>query len=247
MEIKQSTIEEIIDSEALLAATAPEQYGMYYLHARNVTIFISKCLASIDPGYDFFAGFYAHVKKHHLLALLSAVRLHYVQTQMDIRQVVEGGAWAAYALTHTEAREFVHIDKRGILRPKTELSNKRDQWLTDKFPKNWSYLRGVRSQINKYGTHANLVVSWKVLQQSSSGREWNMPFFDLTDDYYVYTNLWIIAGIGISLMDLFLGANHSQRIHCITELLEQNRLLRHEMQSTDRFKQMQIKFGDDFA
>jgi hypothetical protein len=254
IDIKQSTIEEIIDSEELLAIAAPERYGMYYLHARNVTTFFSKCLSSIDPGYDFFAGFYAHVKKHHLLALLSTVRLHHVQTQMNIRQVVEGGAWATYALAHTEARDFVHIDKRGILRPTTELSNKRDQWLTEKFSKNWSYLRGLRSQINKYGTHANLVVSSKVLRQSESGREWNMPFFDFTDDYYVYTDLWSIAGIGISLMDLFLGANESTHIHFVadfdgrlTELLHQNQLLQQEMHNTDRFKQMQEKFGDDLA
>jgi hypothetical protein len=254
MKMNQSTIEEIIDSEALLSATAAEHYGIYYLHARNVTTFFSKCLTSIDPGYDFFAGFYAHVKKHHLLALLSAIRLHYVQSQMNIRQVIEGGAWATYALAHTEADHFVHIDKRGILRPKTELSNKRDQWLAERFLKNWSYLRGLRSQINKYGTHANLVVSHKVLRRSEGGREWNMPFFDFTEDYHVYTNLWSIAGIGISLMDLFLGANQPTHIHFVadfddrlTELLHQNQLLQQEMQNTDRFKKMQERFGDDLG
>jgi hypothetical protein len=76
------------------------------IHARNVSLFMSKCIDSIDPGYDFFAGFYAHVKKHHLLALLSAVRLHHVQTQMDLRQVIEGGAWAAFALAHTDIRPY---------------------------------------------------------------------------------------------------------------------------------------------
>ena len=250
VQLNQSTIEEIIDSEALLAANAAARYGMYYLHARNVTTFLSKCLASIDPGYDFFAGFYAHAKKHHLLALLSAVRLHHVQSQMNVRQVIEGGVWATYALAHTEVSSLVRIDKRGILRPNTELSNKRDKWLAERFPKNWEYLRRLRSQINKYGTHANLVVSQKVLQKPESGREWNMPFFDFTDDYHVYTDLWSIAGIGISLMDLFVGANQPKHIHFVAdfddrliELLHQNRLLQHEMRNTDRFKKMQEKFG----
>jgi hypothetical protein len=81
-----------------------------------------------------------------------------------------------------------------------------------------------------------------------------MPFFDFTNDYYVYTDLWSIAGIGISLMDLFLGANESKHIRFVadfddrvTELLHQNRLLQQEMQNTDRFKQMQEKFGHDLA
>jgi len=251
IQLKQSTIDEIIDSEALLAATAASRYGMYYLHARNVTTFLSKCVASIDPGYDFFAGFYAHMKKHHLLALLAAVRLHHVQSQMNVRQVIEGGAWATYALTHTEPSYFVHIDGRGILRPTTDLSKKRDQWLVERFPKNWEHLRSLRSQINKYGTHANLVVSHKVLRLSEGGKEWDMPFFDFTDDYHVYTDLWSIAGVAVTLMDMFLGANQPKHINFVEdfddrliELLNQNRLLQQEMHNTDRFKEMQKRFGN---
>jgi hypothetical protein len=248
--LKQGSVDEIVESEHLLALLASERYGMYYIHARNVSLFMSECIRSIDPGYDFFAGFYAHVKKHHFLALLSSVRLHHVQTQMDFRQVIEGGAWAAFALAHTDPGHFVSVDKDGILHPKSALATKRDRWLERNLNKTWLYLKRLRTQINDFGSHANIVIARKVLQLHESGRDWNMPFFDITDDYYVHTDLWSLAGIGISVMDLWCGANTPPHIYFIdqydermAELLNQNRLLQQEMRNTERFKQAAEKFA----
>src|SRR6516164_11309174 len=38
-----------------------------------------------------FARFFSLLKKHHMLALLSALRLHKVQTMINLRQVLEAG------------------------------------------------------------------------------------------------------------------------------------------------------------
>jgi hypothetical protein len=89
-EFLQSTLEEIWDSERLMLKTANERYGKYWGNARASTVFLSRCITAIDPDRMMFGHFFSHMKKHHTLALFSAVRLHKVQAMMDLRQVLEG-------------------------------------------------------------------------------------------------------------------------------------------------------------
>ena len=91
MVLKQSTIEEIIESERDLVLTADQRYGDFSRHARECSIFLSRCIISVDRDRMMFARFFSLLKKHHMLALLSALRLHKVQTMINLRQVLEAG------------------------------------------------------------------------------------------------------------------------------------------------------------
>src|SRR6478752_924609 len=101
-ELAQSTLEEIVDSERQLVLTASNRYGQLYLHARECSIFLSRCIVEVDHDRLMFARFFALMKKHHFLALLSAVRLDKVQALMNLRQVLEAGAAAAFAIANPE-------------------------------------------------------------------------------------------------------------------------------------------------
>src|SRR2546430_9857689 len=57
------------------------------------------------------ASFFAQVKKHHMLALFSTVRLHKVQALMNLRQVLEAGACAAFAIANPDHKHFVDTDE----------------------------------------------------------------------------------------------------------------------------------------
>jgi hypothetical protein len=62
-----------------------------------------------------FARFFSLLKKHHMLALLSALRLHKVQTMINLRQVLEAGAAAAFAIANPETEHFATTDGQGFI------------------------------------------------------------------------------------------------------------------------------------
>lgn len=69
-----------------------------------------------------------------MLALLSTVRLHKVQSMMNLRQVLEAGAAAAFAIANPEMQHFADTDANGFLDPSKALAKKRYAWLDKHFP-----------------------------------------------------------------------------------------------------------------
>jgi hypothetical protein len=89
VEIKQSTLPDIIDTEHRLTLAARERCGNFYAQAESATAFLSLFIESVPPTLPIFARFWSLTKKHHLLAMLSTVRLHHVQAMFDLRQSLE--------------------------------------------------------------------------------------------------------------------------------------------------------------
>ena len=114
---------------------APARYGQHYRHARAATIYLSLCIVSIEfDRADMFGRLSSLMKKHHTLAFFSALRLHKVQAMMNLRQVLEAGASAAFAIANPEPHHFVDTDPFGILDPSQKLTKKRYRWLNDNYP-----------------------------------------------------------------------------------------------------------------
>src|SRR6266852_9339724 len=113
--------------------TAEERYGKYYKNARVCSIFLSRCITEVDHDRMMFARFFALMKKHHMLALLSILRLHKVQAMMNLRQVLEAGAAAAFAIGNPEQHHFAETDEQGLLDPSQALTKKRYQWLDQNY------------------------------------------------------------------------------------------------------------------
>ncbi|TGQ20033.1 hypothetical protein [Mesorhizobium sp. M00.F.Ca.ET.217.01.1.1] len=126
MSYPQSTLEEIIDSERAMLLDASERYGQHYNHARNTAIYLTLCIKSIERDrVDMFGRLFSLMKKHHTLSFFSALRLHKVQAMMDLRQVLEAGAAAAFAITHPATHHFANVDAFGIMDPSQKLTSKR--------------------------------------------------------------------------------------------------------------------------
>lgn len=202
----QSSLEEIIDSERQMLLDAPARYGKYYHHARNATIYLSLCVETIEHDRaDMFGRLHALMKKHHTLAFFSALRLHKVQAMMNLRQVLEAGAAAAFAIAHPEQAHFVYTDEHGILDPSPKLTNKRYRWLNDSYPKQSKWIKDTKDQLNSQVSHANVIIGDNTFSMSDDGTTAATPFFDKEDDFFVIADLWLISRVAIILMDFLFG------------------------------------------
>jgi hypothetical protein len=249
MEFQQSTIDEILDSEREMVRTASQRYGQYYDHALECSLFLSKFVKSIDPDRRVAATFFAHVKKHHTLALFATVRLHKVQSIMNLRQVLEAGACAAFAIANPDHKHFVDTDKHGILDPSQKLAKKRYDWLKRNYLAGSNGIDEIKKQLNQTGAHANFINAQANFRTHYEEGWFATPFFDLEDDYHVKADLWRIGSVAITLLDLFYGVNDGRNVIKFVDnfvpiferLVAIDTTLLDELQSSDRYKRAMEK------
>lgn len=115
MDFKQETIGDILTSEREMVLHGVESYGDFFINASEFNHLLQGFIKSVDPDHFIFAMFLAQIRKYHLLALFSAVRLHHIQAMMNLRQVLEAGSCAAYAIANPDQNRFADIDENGII------------------------------------------------------------------------------------------------------------------------------------
>lgn len=247
MAFKQRTIAEMLESETSMVLRAPERYPRFYPHAEEAVVFFSNFLRSIDRDRFAFAMFLSLAKKHLMLALLSTVRLHRVQATMDLRQVLEAGASAAFAIANPEQQHFVETDDLGILHASRKLTDKRHKWLEKHFPVGSDAIKGMKATLNEAMGHANLLSAWNNFRFNDSDGSFDAPFFDIEDEYFVKADLWMVGNIAVGLMDLFYGVNKRRDVIKFVDdfaarlgkLRNDNAALHAEMTATERYKRAQ--------
>ena len=122
MAYEQSTLEAIVESERSMFFDGEARYGPHFKLARAATMYLSVCVVSVEHDRsDTFGRLFSLMKKHHTLAFLSALRLHKVQAMINLRQVLEAGAGAAYAIANPDVRDFADIDAFNIMDPSKKL------------------------------------------------------------------------------------------------------------------------------
>jgi hypothetical protein len=249
MDVRQNTIGQMLDSEREMVLTAPQRYGEYYDHALLCSVFLSQFLKSIDADRYVAGSFLAQVKKHHTLALFSTVRLHKVQALMNLRQVLEAGACAAFAIANPDHKHFVDTDGYGILDPSQKLATRRYAWLKQNYRAGSDAIEGLKKQINAEAAHANLITAQANFRTDYAEGWFAAPFFDIEDAYFIKTDLWCVGSIAITLLDLFYGVNSGRNVLKLVdnfvpifqELAAKNAKLREEMVSGDRYKRAMKK------
>src|SRR6266702_3572638 len=170
MSFPQSTVAQIADSERVMIQTASARYGEFYETALSAGLLLTQYLKSVDRSRWVFTNFQALAKQHIMLAVFSTVRLHKVQAMMDLRQAVEAGACAAYAIANPDHTHFVDTDEHGILDPSQKLARKRNKWLDQNYPDGSSALRDIKAQLNGMTSHANLITAYS--NDEKSTEEW---------------------------------------------------------------------------
>ena len=252
MDFKQSTIGEILDSEREMILKGAERYGEYFVNAADFNHLLNEFLVSINPDRFIFAAFLSQIRKHHTLALFSAVRLHHTQAMMDMRQVLEAGACAAYAIANTDPADFGDVNDQDIINPSDALTKKRYKWLEANYKKGSDPIKNMKGSINNSTAHSNIVYAYKNFDFDDKTGTFDTPFFDFEDEYHVKTDLWMIGNVIMGLMDLFYGVNKNLDVLKFADgfiprlktLEKQNDKLKNEMMQSDRYKKAQQRKGN---
>ncbi len=249
MEFPQSTVTDIIESEHQMILKAPERFGDYFSHAMEANELLNNFLVSVGIDGHIFVAFLAQVRKHVLLGILSTARLHQVQAMMDMRQVLEAGSCAAFAIANPDIAGFADIDDSGIVDPTQELTRKRYKWLEENFPAGSDAIKNMKKVINSSTAHSNLIYAMQNFALDSGSDQFVTPFFDKEEDYHLKGNLWMIANISYGLMDLFFGINMGKNLlkfqpdfaSRLTALRTRNDELKTAMMASPRFKASLVK------
>jgi hypothetical protein len=248
MEFKQETIDEIIESEKQMVLTGADRYGTYFANASQFNDLLQHFIKSVDPDRFIFAMFLAQIRKHTTLALFSALRLHHLQTMMDLRQVLEAAACAAYAIANPDVAGFADVDDDGVADTSQELTKRRYKWLEENFKLGSDAIKNMKTSINASSAHSNIVYAYNNFRFDEEKGNFSTPFFDIEDDYLVKTNLWQIGNIIMGITDLLYGVNRNiGSIKFIPEFIPrlkaleiENNKLKAEMMSTDRYQRSKV-------
>src|SRR5712692_7168737 len=197
------TIIDASRTEHKLLMDAKGRYGKAYENAENMVDLVWNFLKSIELEAWVFTSFLAQVQKFALLSLLSTVRQHNAQAQMNMRQVFEAGVLAAYALTEKDVAAYTYADKHGIGRVKENAKTKAYKWLEKNY-KNYSDLIKIhKDEINNLWAHSNILLTPLNSQTRDQNKTFLNSFFDEDDDFMTKNHLWFIANSCFGLLDLF--------------------------------------------
>jgi hypothetical protein len=245
MIFKQSNFGEILDSECEMVLRGGKRFGAYHSNAIRFSELLATFVKTVHPDRMIFALFLSQLHKHHTLALFSTLRLHRIQAMMDLRQTLEAGACAAYAIANTNRADFADMDEDGILNPSKQLAKKRYNWLQQNFAEASNGIKGIKESINK-SAHSNIAAAHSNFKFDVANRHFDTPFFDFEDHHIVKCDLWLIANVGMGLMRLFFQVRSTfNEIILIDdfeprmkELTIENARLRTEIMQTDRYQRI---------
>jgi len=243
--MRQSSLSEIIKTEYRLLNEAPQKYGDFFKHGVDSFRLLQSFVITIKDEGWLFVAFLSHLKKHHLLALLSAVRRHHVQFVMNLRQVLESGTNASYALGNHNPDDFALSTPEGILEIPEKLKKKRYKWLEKNYPKGSAAIISMK-KLMQSPSHSNIIDAHRTFKYEAKGKtaQLKTPFFDFEKDFQIKSNLWSLANMAMGLMDLFYGINLKYQLVTFSsnlaqdlQLLEkENKRLKKILMDTPKFR-----------
>ena len=207
---KAKSINDILKIETDLCLEAGGKYGEVYKNTLGFLSLLNNSMKANKREAKLFVLFYSQVKKHTMLALLSAVRRHHIQSMMNLRQVLESASNAAYGLAFPKSDYFVDKDNEGVLVVKKSLSKNRNKWVEDNFKDKSDFIKNTKDWINNSCAHSNFIYA---MQNFSIEQDhFSVPLFDNFDTKYkklkvVENNLWRIGNISLCVLELFYEVN----------------------------------------
>jgi len=182
-------------------------HGEFYENAAGATVAFSNLVGDPIADCESFLRFHAKAKKHHTLAVLSAVRRHRAQASLNLRSYLEATVQAAFALAHPDISNYFDVTR---LTPVDEqkVMKRAYKWVAEKYPPSNESIKGIKDRINGTDAHASFASSQHNFHFDPESRAIHTPFFDIEDVQFVNFQLYLCAQAGLIGLDLILVARN---------------------------------------
>lgn len=203
---------DLANAERDLVEQARQAYPKHYAHLQFAIEVLHNCFKEAEAPAHFFIAFKASVEKHAALAALSSMRLHHVQTILNLRQVSEATAWAIFALAHpTDTEKYVEKSVDGLPFPSQDKKKKMYDWVAAKYPKGSASLKRFKDYTNSLSSHANIIDAFRNFDASTDG-VMSLLFFDSFQEHHLLTDMWSVANLTIGSLGLMKRASEDYQI-----------------------------------
>jgi len=163
---------------------------------------------------------------------------------MNLRQVLESSALAAYSIGEGKYKDFFTKDDKDLFDLSKEYKEKAYSWLDHNYELGSDALKRMKNLINESSSHSNLVIAYRNFKLSPKSKSAKIPFFDFKDEYQTKTTLWQASNIMMGVMDLFYGINQQYKVLVFSpdfvtklkELEKVNNKLKAEIMANRRYK-----------
>lgn len=143
-----------------LVERAAEELGDHFRHSSECLDLLFDFLEAFDTNRSMaFIPFLAQTQMSMLLAVLSCLRRHDVQTQVMLRSALEAAQIGAYGIGHDNPFLLGKFDERGVFQPRDKPMDIVGPWLTENVPTQARVILEAKKEINRNGAHAGLATT----------------------------------------------------------------------------------------
>jgi hypothetical protein len=192
------------DMESQLIRRNGELAGEFAKFAETATAMFSSTVTHVPRNRALFMGVYSMVRKHLVLAVLSALRQHKVQASLNMRQAIEAAVVMVFLIANADPASLADgLDEDG--RTSDKLNAEARKWLTANYPVHSKALKEMKDDINSTDSHANIVNSYATFDYDSVELGFSENrFFDRDDKDILEISLWNIGHITAYIIATFV-------------------------------------------
>lgn len=246
-EYKSDTLSDIINSEQQMVIDGEKLYGEFYKNSLDFFQLLNDYITQVSADKLIFCIFLNQIRKHSLLAILSTLRRQDTQAMMNLRQVLEAGALAAYSIAEGDWDDLIAEDNEDMFKKSEKYKENAYKWLRENYKKGSDAIQAMKKLINKSSAHNNVIMAHRSFNFNSEEKVAEIPFFDMEDDYLTKTALWQASNIMMRIMDLIYGVSQKYKglefsgnfIVRLKTLETTNQKLKTEMTKHKRYKNAQ--------
>lgn len=175
-------INEISEIENALLRTAQLEYGKFFDNTNGLVSFSTDFYNEVDISFWLFMGFYAQVHNSLVLALISTLRKHDIQTNMMLRQALESVVLACYSAYNKDEKDFAQKNHEGLLVLDEKVLSKAYKWIETNYKTHYDKIKYMKNKINETSAHANILSVFNNAVFSHNNKIVT-SFFDGNDEY----------------------------------------------------------------
>ncbi|MFN7098408.1 MAG: hypothetical protein ACK4PR_12765, partial [Gammaproteobacteria bacterium] len=162
-----SLINTLSQTEYALGDKNDKKYHPFSTHTiQSIELIQTSIAGTLDFKADEFLRYYRAIYKHLVLAFLSTLRLQETQASLNIRQLLEVGACAAYSLGEPQLYNPTISTEIDLLNDKTRVNAYK--WLEKNDPSLSNFLESIKKNINISYAHGGLFTACVGMEDDAS-------------------------------------------------------------------------------